>query len=67
MSHGPGLFWELEKQLSVDSMVVGDEQKVHIGKARKRQPKIIVSIQSNLRNLKILSRDRQHNRIQVVN
>lgn len=48
-------------------MVVGDEQKVHIGKARKRQPKIIVSIQSNLRNLRILSRDKQHNRIQVVN
>lgn len=66
MNHRPVLFWELEKQLSVDSMVVGDEQKDHIGKARKRQPKVTVSIQSNLRKLRILSRDRQHNRIQVV-
>lgn len=38
------------------------KKKDHIGKARKRQFMVIVSIKFNLRTLKILRGDRKHNR-----
>lgn len=41
-------------------------KKDHMVKERKKQPKVIVSIKSILRKLKILRGGRKHSRIQVI-